>query len=120
MPMLAQISPVPWPMAGNWFLGLIGVLGVAYLVLGVAHQSRRLFGKHPPLGEEIARIDQELRRDLARAARECERRHEAARSDLGERFRELALERERNLGELHEKINFVAADVAFIRGKIEK
>jgi hypothetical protein len=120
MPLIAQLSSVPWPLAGNWFLGLVGVLGVAWLVLGVAHQSRRLFGKHPPLGEELARIDQELRRDLARVAKECEHRHEIIHNEMDERFRELAVERARSLGDLHEKINGVAADVAFIRGKIEK
>jgi hypothetical protein len=66
------------------------------------------------------RIDQELRRDLARATRECERRHEMLHKEMDERFRELAIDRARSLGDLHEKINGVAADVAFIRGKIQK
>src|SRR5690349_7303048 len=116
----AQISPVPWPLTGNWFVGLIGVLGVVYLVLGVAQQCRRLFGKHPPIGEELSRVNQELRNDLTRVAMDCERRHSSLHNELDERFRELAVERTRSLSELHEKINGVAGDVAFIRGKLQK
>ena len=112
------VETIPWPITGHWLLGLIGVLSVAYLILSVAQTSRRLFGKHPPIGEELARIDQELRRDLARAAQDCERRHSGLRREMDERFRDLALERVRSLGELHEKINAVGADVAFIRGKL--
>ena len=116
----AQVSPVPWPLTGNWFVGLVGVLGVVYLVLGVAHQCRRLFGKHPPIGEELIRVDNQLRHDLARFSHDCERRHGALHDELDERFRELTIERTRSLGDLHEKINGVAGDVAFIRGKIQQ
>jgi|GEM_PF-1359181 len=116
--MQPQIDTIPWPVTGNWLLGLIGVLTVAYLILGVAQLSRRLFAKHPPIGEELIRIDQDLRRDLEKAAQECERRHGGLRREMEERFRELTIERVRSLGELHEKINGVAADVAFIRGKL--
>lgn len=116
----AQIAPVPWPLTGHWFVGLIGVLGVVYLVLGVAQQCRRLFGKHPPIGEELTRVNHDLRNDLARVAMDCERRHGSLHDELDERFRELSLERTRSLGELHEKINGVASDAAFIRGKLQK
>jgi len=115
-----DVTAVPWPVTGNWLLGLIGVLSVACLVLGVAQQSRRLFGKHPPLSQELARIDQDLRLELSRARQDCERRHTCLRSEVEERFRDLAIDRARSLGELHEKINAVASDVAFIRGKLAK
>ncbi len=100
----AQIEnpPVPWPVTGNWFLGLIGVLAVVYLVLGVAWQCKKLFGTHPPLEEQFrGEID-------------------ALQTEMDERFRELALERARNICELSDKINRVGEDVAFIRGKMAK
>lgn len=105
-------------MTGNWFLGLIGVLSVACLVLGVAQQSRRLFGKHPPLSEEVNRMDQERRREMLLVTQDCERRHTTLRGEMDERFRDLAIENARSLGELHEKINAVASDLAFIKGKL--
>jgi hypothetical protein len=120
--MLLQIVPpqIPWPVTGNWLLGLIGALSVVYLALGVAQQCRRLFAKHPPISEELVRIDQNLRHELLRATQDCERRHSAVRTEMDERLRELGLERARSLGELHEKINGVVEDVAFIRGKLAK
>jgi len=119
---LAQIQtpPIPWPLTGNWVLGLIGVLAAVYLVLGVAGQCQKLFGKNPPLSDELLRIDRQARADLAQTAQDCERRHSTLRHEMDERLREIAVERTRNLGELHEKINAVAADVAFIRGKFSK
>jgi len=116
--MTSQIPPIQWPVSGEWLVGLIGVLGVVYLILGVVYQGRLLFGKHPPLSEEVSRIYQELRRELASTNQVCEQRHGALRVEVDERFRDLSLERVRSLGELHEKINMVAGDIAFIRGRL--
>ena len=100
--MISQIEnpSVPWPVTGNWLLGLVGVLAVVYLILGVAWQCKKLFGKNPPLEE---RFREEL---------------DALQFDMDERFRELALERARSINELSDKIIRVGEDVAFIRGKM--
>ncbi len=95
-----QNPPVPWAVTGNWLLGLIGVLSVVYLGLGLAWQCKKLFGKHPP-------VEEQFRHEI-----------EALRAEMDERFRELALERARNISELSEKIIRVGEDVAFIRGKL--
>jgi hypothetical protein len=99
-------------------LGLIGALAVVNLIFGVANSARKLFAKHPPVDDQLARIEGECKRESAQAAIRCEARHEALKSVMDEKFRDLALERARSIGELHEKINTVAADVAFIRGKL--
>jgi hypothetical protein len=109
---------IPWPITANWLLGLTGALGMTYLGLEVTARCRKLFGKQPPVSEEIARLDGELRRSVSQATQDCERRHDALRGEMDERFRELTIERARSLANLYEKINRVAEDVAFIRGKL--
>jgi len=116
----ADIPNAAWPATGAWMLGLIGVLAVVNLVFGVVNSARRLFAKHPPVDEQLARIESECKREAAQASQRCEARHESLKAAMDEKFRDLALERARSIGELHVKINTVAADVAFIRGKLSK
>jgi len=101
-------------------IGLIGCLAVANLILGVANAAKKLFAKHPPVDEQLARIESDYKHEMAQASLRCEARHESVKAVMDEKFRDLALERARSIGDLHEKINTVAADVAFIRGKLSK
>ena len=103
----ADVPSVPWPATGAWMLGLIGALAVVHLIFGVANSARKLFAKHPPIDDQLVQMS--LR---------CEARHETLKAATDEKFRDLAIDRARSIGELHEKINTVAADVAFIRGKL--
>jgi hypothetical protein len=117
---VADIPNVTWPATGSWMLGLIGVLAVVNLIFGVANSARRLFAKHPPVDDQLARIESDCKREAAQASQRCETRHESIKAAMDEKFRDLALERARSIGQLHDKINTVAADVAFIRGKLSK
>jgi len=98
---------IPWPITAQWLLGLTGALGFAYLALEVTARCRKLFGKAAPLSDDIKRL-----------AADCERRHETLRCEVEERFREFTVERARSISDVYEKINRVAEDVAYIRGKI--
>jgi hypothetical protein len=100
---------IPWPITANWLLGLTGALAVSYLALEVTSHCRKLFGK-----KESTNVTD----DLKRLAADCERRHEILRGEMDERFREFTIERARSLADLYEKINRVAEDVAYIRGKM--
>ena len=101
-------------------LGLIGALSVVYLILGVANSARKLFAKHPPVDDQLARIELDCKRESAQVSLRCESRHEAVKAAMDEKFRDLAIERARSMAELHEKINTVATDVAFIRGTLSQ
>jgi hypothetical protein len=103
--MTSEIAP--WPITAQWLLGFTGALGVAYLGLEVTSRCRKLFGKTPAVSDDIKRL-----------AADCERRHELLRGEMDERFRELTIERASSLADLYEKINRVAEDVAYIRGKM--
>jgi hypothetical protein len=98
---------IPWPITANWLLGLTGALGLSYLALEVTARCRKLFGTRAPSNDDIKRL-----------AADCERRHETLRGELDERVREFTIERARSLSDLYEKINRVAEDVAYIRGRM--
>lgn len=101
--LLAQVPP---PKEGNteqWLWSLAALLAIAALAKG-------LFIRKPSIDAEFA-----TKKDV----RATDDKIDALRTDVDERFESLQIERQRNLGELHEKINDVAGDVAFIRGRME-
>jgi len=112
--MIAQLSPIEWNTTGNFVLGLIGVLGVVLIVMQIAVAGRKLFGKHPPIHEELRAVRNEFQSAdaaLARAIREEREKRELAFSDL-------AIERARTLGQLHKKMNGISRNVYLIAGKM--
>lgn len=101
--LLAQLTSVSSDSVRDGLLILGGLLGLAALV-------KQLFVRKPPIEAEFA-----TKRDL----KETDEKIDALRVDMNERFGEMDVKRERTLAELHEKVNGVAQDVAFIRGKLE-
>lgn len=95
---LAQLSDVSAGALRDWLMILAGLLGIAVLV-------KQLFPRRvPPIEAEFA-----TKGDV-----------KELREDVDTRFEDLRVERERNISELHEKINGVANDVCFIRGQMER
>lgn len=113
--MLAQLDPgVNWTPTMHALVGLVGVLAVIWLILSVAIASRKLFGKHPPIHEELRIIRNEFQQadnELAQAiADEAEKREKA--------FEDLQLERQRTLSSLHKKMNGISRNVYLMAGKL--
>ena len=124
---LAELTPqVPWNTTGTFTLGLIGVLAVIALVLNVALASKKLFGKHPPIHEELHAIRLEFTQALANQEREHKisvkgaykkiEEEAAARAD---EFRTLALERERNLKTIRDDFEAIRTAQAVMATNIE-
>lgn len=99
----AQLDAASPNAIKDWLIVLGGVMGIALL-------AKQLFMRSPSIEAEFA-----TKKDV----RETDRKIVELRADVDEKFESLQIERQRNLGELHEKINDVAADVAFIRGRME-
>lgn len=58
---LAQTTPdTPWNTIISVMIGLVGLLTIAWLVFGVAIQWKKLFGKHPPVYQELREIRTEF------------------------------------------------------------
>jgi hypothetical protein len=65
---LAEVLPaVPWSTTGQWMLGFIGILSVVYLALGVLNQSKKAFGRRPPIEEELESRAKSFRGEIAHA-----------------------------------------------------
>ena len=73
--------------------------------------GKGLFVRKPSIDAEFA-TKKDVQRTDAKIAE--------LRADVDEKFESLQIERQRNIGELHDKINGVAGDVAFIRGRMER
>lgn len=114
---------VPWGTTGTFMLGLIGVIGVAVLVVQLVLGLKKLLGRTPPFHEELDKRDKAIRRqvfavenNLKAAHAENTKRIEA----LEERYDEMQKDRERKWSELKEDINGVGQTLAYIRGKIDE
>jgi len=105
---------IPWSTTGSFVLGLLGVMGVVALMLVIVKMWRDIFCRRPPLNEELQRREEMLRIDL----KSLDVKILQVRQDFDARFNTMQIDRQRTVAELHEKINRVAADVAFIRGKM--
>lgn len=112
--MFAQGPAVPWNETQHWLLGLIGFLGVLALVSVVAVNARKLFGKHPPIHEELSTV----RREFKEGDAELRRAIMQEREDREEQMADLQRDRQRSVGELHKKINGIGRIVYMIAGKL--
>jgi len=113
--MLAETIPtIPWPQVIYVAGGLFGLLGMASVVLGVVEKARKVFGRRPPLEEFASRQDLKEQDQLLKN----EMRHLGAR--LEQQIGDAEISHSRAIAGLHEKINKVAEDTAYLRGKIEE
>lgn len=71
--MLAESTPSLTPDAILVIGGLITILSIAYLVLGVSIQCRKLFGKQPPMHEQIEKLRGDIVQQQAHHEGEIER-----------------------------------------------
>ena len=116
MPLLSDITPpIPWPQVIYVAGGLFGMLGAAGLVLGVVDKARKVFGRKPPLEAEFA-----SRQDLKEQDQLLKHEMRLLGGRLEQQIGDAEISRARALGALHEKINKVAEDTAYLRGKIEE
>src|SRR5260221_54588 len=107
--------PTLWPQTAYVAAGLLGLVGALSLVLGVVEKGKRVFGRKPPLEAEFA-----SRQDLKEQDQllKSEIRHLSAR--LEQQIGDAEIGHSRAIGALHHKINKVAEDTAYLRGKIEE
>ena len=113
--LLADTIPtIPWQQVIYVAGGLFGLVGVAGVVLGVVEKGKKVFGRRPPFEEFASRQDLKEQDQLLKH----EMRHLGGR--LEQQIGDAEISHSRAIGALHEKINKVAEDTAYLRGKIEE
>jgi len=110
-----SVPEIPWSTTGGFMLGLIGVLGVAWLVLQVIIGGRKLFGHKPPIDDQLAILEKRLQIEFRSGDESLSRTIKL----IAEELAELQAERLRTWKELKEDFRTLSTDVAFIRGRCE-
>src|SRR4051812_23408934 len=86
--MIADIN-VPWTTTTSWLLGALGALGAAFLLFGVINQARKLFGRRPPLDDQLSHLDRSLRKDMKKGDQAVERQIRSLRDDVNTQFNQM-------------------------------
>ena len=108
-------TDIPWPQIAYVAGGLFGMLGVAGLVLSVVDKGKKVFGRKPPLEAEFA-----SRHDLKEQDQLLKTEMRLLGARLEQQIGNAEITYSRSIGALHQKINKVAEDTAYLRGKIEE
>ena len=57
----AQLQPdMNWPATLKFIVGMVGMLMIVWLVFSVAIAWNKLFGRRPPIGDEIAALEKKI------------------------------------------------------------
>jgi hypothetical protein len=111
----ADITPqVPFNITGSWLLGLIGCLSIIYLILGVWSSARKLFGRRPPIDEDIARLQASMKIELEKQTTFLTRRID----EVHQNTEELRLERERTWKAFQAQISELGQQFAYLSGAL--
>ncbi|EEF62084.1 hypothetical protein [Pedosphaera parvula] len=111
---LAQeaVPQVPWPATSTWLLGAIGFMGIVLLILGVVNQARKLWGRQPPIDEELANLDEDfdkrertIRFDIQAGDEQLEQLMAELRAEVEFKLDALGIEKQQQSKDLHDKID---------------
>jgi hypothetical protein len=106
----AEFTPsVPWPITAFVALGMIGLLGIYVLVGQSVIVTRKAFGKHPPMHEQIAAMRKEFV--------EAQSRHE---SEIEELMRDHEKDDAEEFKALEKRIDAVDTDVRSFRQEVSR
>lgn len=114
---LADALPaVPWSDTTQWIFGACGFLGVVTLIFTVALQARKLFGRTPPIHDELEKRDKALRKMIFASESNLKGRIDK----LEQRYEEMQLDRERKWAQLQSEFTEMATTLSYIRGKLDE
>jgi len=80
---LAQLQPdLNWPETLKALVGIVGILSIIYLVFSVAIAWKKLFGRRPPIAEELDRLEKKLHAEIVESHSRAYKKSEEARSQV--------------------------------------
>lgn len=61
------MPPTQWPQTVQWLAGAAGVLAITFLILNTIISVRKVFGRKPPMDEQLSSIEKTVRREFQSA-----------------------------------------------------
>ena len=122
-PLIAQIElSGTWPATIKAGVGIMGLLCIASLVFSVVLQARKLFGRRPPIEDELERLEKKLHAQVIdsfgrayKRADEARALAEALRAEMDLKFEKLHEDRQR----VQENINHAFRNIERGLGRLE-
>lgn len=124
---LAQMEPeVNWSATMKFILGLVGMLSILWLVFSVAIAWKKLFGRKPPLTEELEKLENKIHLQIVETYGRAYKNSEEAkamtndlRADMEKRFEDLNQERARTLDGINRAFRDFERGLGRLEGKTE-
>lgn len=117
---------IPWPVTMHWLQGLIGFMVLACLALTLVKLCKSVFGRKPPLSEEIVKLEKRMAGVVMHqknsALKEMGNRHRALqeRVEKTEKHIEtIQVERAATLEKINNRFDRVLTGIATIAGKLD-
>ena len=117
---------IPWPVISHWLQGLVGFMVLACLALTLVKLCKSVFGRKPPLSEEIKKLEKKMAGVVMHqknsALKEMGNRHRALseRVDKTEKhIEQIQTERAATLEKINNRFERVLMGIAAIAGKLD-
>ncbi len=81
--------PTSWPETIKWIVGAMGALTIVYLIFATLNQGKKLFGRKPPMDEQVELLDRDLRKDMAAGDAAVLDQVKCLRLDMNAQFSEM-------------------------------
>ena len=125
--MLADVNvEASWPAAMKTLAGVIGLLCIVSLIFTVVLQSKKLFGRTPPLMDELDKLEKKLHSQIletySRAYKNSEEAKQEARdvrADMESRFEKLNEDRQKIQAGINKTFQDIERGLGRLEGKTE-
>ena len=117
---LAQANvEVPWRYLPDWLFGLIAFLSVTLLALLVIYYVRKIFGRRPPIDDELDSRDRRLRSEIYHAKNSVLKELGSRLARTENEIEEIKIDRERKWTLLTQEYHQLDLKLAHLAGRME-
>lgn len=114
-------ADIQWPQTTQTLVGIVGLLAIISLVFSVVIKSKKLFGRNPPIGDDLKSLRSEIyqsKNSLRKEFREVITKESHRITALEELYREMQMDRERKWKELQTELHEVEITIATLTERV--
>lgn len=114
-------ADIQWPQTTQTLVGIVGLLAIVSLVFSVVIKSKKLFGRNPPIGDDLKSLRSEIyqsKNSLRKEFKESMAKESHRITMLEELYREMQMDRERKWAELQKELHEVEITIAMLTERI--